>query len=47
MEVSPPSLIRVIESRRMKWAERVERMGETEMFTQFFGKPERRDHLET
>jgi len=38
---SSPNIIRVIKSRRMKWAEHVARIGRVEVYTGFFvGKPE-------
>jgi hypothetical protein len=42
---SSPNIVRVIKSRRMKWAGHVARMGKGEVFTGFLlGGPKGRDH---
>ena len=42
-----PNIVRVIKSRRMRWAGRVARMGERSgVYRVLVGKPEGRDHLE-
>jgi hypothetical protein len=42
---SSPNIVRVIKSRRMRWAGHVARMGRGEMFTGFWvGGPKVRDH---
>jgi hypothetical protein len=44
---SSPNIVRVIESRRMRWAGHVAHMGRREMFTGFWwGGPRARDHWE-
>jgi hypothetical protein len=44
---SSPNIVRVIKSRRMRWAGHVARMGEEEVFTEFwFGGPKAGDHWE-
>jgi hypothetical protein len=44
---SSPNIIRVIKSRRMRWAGHVARMGRGEVITGFwFGGPKARDHWE-
>jgi hypothetical protein len=44
---SSPNIVRVIKSRRMRWAGRVERMGRGEVITGFrLGGPKLRDHWE-
>jgi hypothetical protein len=44
---SSPNIIRVIKSRRMRWAGHVARMGRGEVFTGFWlGGPKARDHWE-
>jgi hypothetical protein len=44
---SSPNIVRVIKSRRMKWAGHVARMGRGEVFTGFWsGCPKARDHWE-
>jgi hypothetical protein len=44
---SSPNIVRVIKSRRMRWARHVARMGRGEMFTGFWsGGPKVRDHWE-
>jgi hypothetical protein len=44
---SSPNIIRVIKSRRMRWAGHVARMGMREVFTGFWlGGPKARDHWE-
>jgi hypothetical protein len=44
---SSPNIIRVIKSRRMRWAGHVARMGRGEVFTGFWlGGPKVRDHWE-
>jgi hypothetical protein len=44
---SSPNIVRVIKSRRMRWAGHVARMGEGEVFTGFWlGGPKARDHWE-
>jgi hypothetical protein len=43
---SSPNTVRVIESRKMSWAERVARMGRVEVFTGFlFGRPDNKRPL--
>ena len=45
--ISSPNTIRVIKSRRMKWAEHVERMGERRgVYKVLVGNLRERDHLE-
>jgi hypothetical protein len=42
---SLPSIIRIIKSRRMRWAENVARMGEERiMYRLLLGKPEGKNH---
>jgi hypothetical protein len=42
---SSPNIVRVIKSRRMRWAGHVARMGRGEVFTGFWlGGPKARDH---
>ena len=42
---SSPNIVRVIKSRRMRWAGHVVRMGEERgAYRVFMGKPEERDH---
>jgi hypothetical protein len=44
---SSPNIVRVIKSRRMRWAGHVERMGKGEVFTGFWlVGPKARDHWE-
>jgi hypothetical protein len=44
---SSPNIVRVITSRRMRWAGHVARMGRGEVFTEFWlGGPKGRDHWE-
>jgi hypothetical protein len=44
---SSPNIVRVIKSRRMRWAGYVTRMGRGEVFTGFWlGSPKVRDHWE-
>jgi hypothetical protein len=44
---SSPNIVRVIKSRRMRWAGHVARIGEGEVFTGFWlGGPKVRDHWE-
>jgi hypothetical protein len=44
---SSPSIVRVIKSRKMRWAGHVARMGRGEVFTRFWlGGPKARDHRE-
>jgi hypothetical protein len=44
---SSPNIVRVIKSRRMRWAGHVARMGRGEVFTGFWlGSPKVRDHCE-
>jgi hypothetical protein len=44
---SSPNIVRVIKSRRMRWAEHVARMGRGEVFTDFWlGSPKGRHHWE-
>jgi hypothetical protein len=44
---SSPSIIRVIKSRRLRWAGHVARMGERRgVYRALMGKPEGRNHLE-
>jgi hypothetical protein len=44
---SPPNIVLVIKSRRMRWVENVARMGRAEVYTGFWlGNPRERDHLE-
>jgi hypothetical protein len=44
---SSPNILRVIKSRRMRWAGHVARMGREEVFTVFWlGGPKARDHWE-
>jgi hypothetical protein len=44
---SSPNIVRVIKSRRMKWAGHVARMGRREVLTRFWlGGPKARDHWE-
>jgi hypothetical protein len=44
---SSPNIVRVIKSRRMRWAEHVAGVGKGEMFTGFWlGDPKLRDHWE-
>jgi hypothetical protein len=44
---SSPDIVRVIKSRRMRWAGYVARMGAEEVFTEFWlGGPKARDHWE-
>jgi hypothetical protein len=44
---SSPNIVRVIKSRRMRWAEHVARMGRGEVLTGFWlGGPKLRDHWE-
>jgi hypothetical protein len=44
---SSPNIVRVIKSRRMRWAGHVARMGRGELFTGFWlGGPKVRDHWE-
>jgi hypothetical protein len=44
---SSPNIVRVIKSRRMRWAGHVARMGRGEVFTGFrLGDPKVRDHWE-
>jgi hypothetical protein len=44
---SPPSIIRQIKSRRMRWAEHVARMGEERKCARFWWESQKeRDHLE-
>ena len=43
-----PNIVRVIKSRRMRWAGHVARMGEERgVYRVLVGKPEERDHWET
>jgi hypothetical protein len=43
---SLPNIVRVVKSRRMRWAGRVARMGRGEVCTGFWwGNPKERDHL--
>jgi hypothetical protein len=43
--ISSPSIIRIIKSRRMRWAGHVARMGKKKnMYRLLVGKPEERDH---
>jgi hypothetical protein len=41
---SSPSIIRMIKSRRMRWAGHIGRMGAKNAYSIFVGKPEERDH---
>jgi hypothetical protein len=41
---SLPSIIRMIKSRRMRWAGHVERMGKRNAYRILVGKPERENH---
>jgi hypothetical protein len=44
---SPPYIVRVIKSRRLRWAGHVARRGRGEVFTGFWlGGPKARDHWE-
>jgi hypothetical protein len=44
---SSPNIVRVIKSRRMRWAGHVARTGKGEVFTEFWlGGPKARDHWE-
>jgi hypothetical protein len=44
---SSPNIVRVIKSRRLRWAGHVARMGRREVFTGFWlGNPKARDHWE-
>jgi hypothetical protein len=44
---SSPNIVRMIKSRRMRWAGHVARMGERRgVYRVLVGQPERRDHLE-
>jgi hypothetical protein len=44
---SSPNIVRVVKSRRMRWAVHVARMGRGEVFTGFWlGGPKRRDNWE-
>ena len=44
---SPPNIVRMIKSRRMKWAGHVASMGRGEVYTGFWwGNLSKRDHLE-
>jgi hypothetical protein len=44
---SSPNIVRVIKSRRMRWAGHVARMGEGRgVYRILIGRPERRDHWE-
>jgi hypothetical protein len=46
-QYSSPNIVRVIKSRRMRWAGHVARMGRGEVFTGFLlGGPKFRDHWE-
>ena len=41
---SSPNIVRVIKSRRKRWAGHVARMGEREVYRVLVGKPEGRNH---
>jgi len=43
---SSPKIIRVVKSRRMRWAEHVARMEERDVLQGFCGEMRERDHLE-